>query len=110
MSSVQYKVPLDELYVVMASCQFKENADFSPVLLRIVDDEIRAQNQEKSFLLQVWSRYGNMVFEKPMANPCTNWNISENIFVFSEKVDCETVWLVKLSLEKEPVVFKFNMP
>ena len=51
-----------------------------------------------------------MVFEKPMDRPCTNWNISENIFVFSEKVDCEIVWLVKLSLEKEPVVFKFNMP
>ena len=110
MNKVQYKVPINELYEVMASCQFKENADFSPVLLRIVDDEIRAQSQDKSFLLQVWSRYGNMVFEKPMKEPCTNWNISENIFVFSEKVDCKTVWLVKLSLEKEPVVFKFNMP
>ena len=47
MNKVQYKVPLNELYEVMASCQFKENADFSPVLLRIVDDEIRAQNEDE---------------------------------------------------------------
>ena len=110
MNKVQYKVPLNELYEVMASCQYKENADFSPVLLRIVDKDILTLNQDAPFLLQVWSRYGNMVFEKPMMQPCSNWNISENIFIFSEEVNCSTIWLVKLGLEKEPVVFKFMMP
>ena len=94
----------------MASCQYKENADFSPVLLRIIDKDILALNKKAPFLLQVWSRYGNMVFEKPMMRPCSNWNISENIFIFSEEVDCSTIWLVKFILEREPVVFKFAMP
>ena len=79
-------------------------------MVRIVDEQILKQNNGKPFLLQVWSKLGNMVFERPMMEPCTNWNSSDNIFLFSEDSNCENVWLVKLSIEKEPVVFKFVMP
>ena len=37
MKKVMYYVPLDKLYKVIASCQYTENSDFCPVLVKIVD-------------------------------------------------------------------------
>ena len=42
MSKVRYEVELYKLYEVMASCQFKEDADFCPVLVKINNNDILA--------------------------------------------------------------------
>lgn len=41
MQQVMYSVPLNQLYKLMASCNYNENADFCPVLVRIMDPIIR---------------------------------------------------------------------
>ena len=51
-----------------------------------------------------------MVFEKPLDKPVANWNISGNKFVFIEETQSTDVYLVKLFLDKQPVVFKFVLP
>lgn len=40
MEHVMYKVPLKELYKVIASCQFNEQGKFCPVLVELVHEDI----------------------------------------------------------------------
>ena len=61
-------------------------------------------------MLQVWTIKGVMVFEKPMDMPVANWNICGNKLVFMEDIASTDIYLVKLFLDKEPVVFKFKLP
>ena len=82
MKRVMYSVPLNKLYKIMASCQFSDDADFCPVLVKIVDKTILQTNDGFEFLLQVWTKKGDMVFERPLNMPICNWNISGDKFIF----------------------------
>ena len=84
MEQVQYTVPLDRLYHVVASCQYQEGSDFCPVLVKIIDPFIVQKNEGCEFLLQVWSIRGDLIFEKPMNYPVANWNISGNVLTYLE--------------------------
>ena len=110
MQKVMFKVPLNELYEVLSSCQYNEESDFCPILVRIVDDEICKNNNNFRYLLQVWTKKGDMVFEKPLRKPISNWNISNDKFVFQESIDDPVIYIVKLFLDAEPFLFKFKLP
>ena len=47
MDKVMYEIPLEKLYRVIASCQYEENSDFCPVLVKIISPEIRKIIDEK---------------------------------------------------------------
>ena len=66
MMKVIYEVPLNKLYKVVASCAYEEGADFCPVLVKIIDEKILRLNDNKPFLLQVWTINGVMIFELPL--------------------------------------------
>ena len=51
LDKVMYQVELHELYVVLASCHFKEGADFCPVMVKIKNEDIIRINAGKQFLL-----------------------------------------------------------
>lgn len=85
MKNVMYSVPLNKLYKMMASCQYTEGASFCPVLIQIVDETILQIHNGVKYLLQVWTKKGDMVFEKPLQQPVCNWNISEDKFIFQER-------------------------
>ncbi len=40
MNNVMFKVPLHELYKVIASCNYNEENYFCPVLVKIIDEQI----------------------------------------------------------------------
>ena len=82
MKQVMFTVPLNRLYEVLASCQYNEDGYFCPVLVRIKDEKIRMKNNNFEYLLQVWNRKGEMVFERALRQPVCNWNISGNHFIF----------------------------
>ena len=50
----------------MASCNYMEGADFCPVLVKVKNEDIKKKSDNKEFLLQVWTKYGDMIFEKPL--------------------------------------------
>lgn len=110
MSKVMYQVPLYKLYKVVASCQFEEDAEFCPVLVKIIDETILRKNKDMPFLLQVWTNKGEMVFERPLLEPPANWNISGNKLVYLEETNSNDIYLVKLFMNKRPVLFKFSLP
>ena len=64
MDDVMYSVPLNKLYRIMASCQYNEDSKFCPVLIEITDPIILKKNNEMRYLLQVWSRKGDLLFER----------------------------------------------
>lgn len=66
MSKVMDSVPLKKLYKVVASCNYNEKADFCPVLLEVIDKTILEHNNGCAFLLQVWTKNGDMIFERAM--------------------------------------------
>ena len=53
-----------------------------------------------------------MVFEKPLAKPVANWNVSRDKLLFQEDSpdSSNVVHIVKLFLDKPAVVFKFTLP
>ena len=66
MKEVMFSVPLSKLYKVIGSCNYNEDALFCPVLVEIIDPEVLIKNGNLKFLLQVWGRQGDMLFEKPL--------------------------------------------
>ena len=38
MKMCMYSVPLDSLYRILASCQYRQDAEFCPVLVQIIDE------------------------------------------------------------------------
>lgn len=60
--------------------------------------------------MQVWTKEGEMVFEKPMQKPPANWNISGDKFLFLEETNAKEIYMVKLFTDKKPILFKFNLP
>ena len=105
MKDVMFKVPLHELYNVIASCNYNANNYFCPVLVRIIDEMTLIKNDNYPYLLQVWTQKGEMVFERKLREPVSNWNISGDKLIFQEKHDSSTIWVVKLFREKSPVLF-----
>ena len=81
-------------------------------MVKINNEDIIEQNGVKRYLLQVWSINGVMVFEKPLDKPVVNWNISRNKLIFQEDTfnGLNEVYLVKLFIDKPPIVFKFSLP
>ena len=67
MHKVMYSVPLNQLYEVVASCNYDEKSNFCPVLIRIVDEKIKSFNPGKHYLVQVWTREGQIIFERAMS-------------------------------------------
>ena len=105
-----FKVPIDKLYTVMASCLYNEANYFCPVLVKVNDPKILQQTHQKEFLLQVWTREGKMIFERALDVPIMNWNISGNKFVFQETRQSRAIFIVKLFKDRTPMLFKFNLP
>ena len=95
-----YSVPLNKLYKIMASCQYNENAEFCPVLIEVIDKKILEQDPEHPYLLQVWSNRGDMLFERGLKKPISNWNISRDKFIFQECARSPIIYLVKLYLDR----------
>jgi hypothetical protein len=110
MKKVMYKVPLDKLYRIISSCQYDSKGVFCPVIVEIIDEQILTLNDGYKYLLQVWSDKGEMVFERALRKPCSNYNISGDHFVFQEETNSSDVYLVKLHLDEKPFVFKFTLP
>ena len=80
------------------------------MLVKIVDKDILQKNDNFPFLLQVWSIKGEMIFEKRMMKPPENWNISGNKLIYMEENNSNKIFLVKLFLDSEPVLFVFELP
>ena len=102
-----YNIPLSELYKVCASCHDTERQDFCAVLIQIVDDRIFEINGKKRYLLQIWSKKGDMVFERSLLKPVCNWAIDKDKFLFQEEPDSREIYLVCLFIERAPFIYKF---
>ena len=61
-----------------------------------MDPEVLRLNGNKEYLLQVWTRKGEMIFEKPLAKPVHNWNISDNKFTFHETKNSKDIYVIRL--------------
>ena len=110
MQKVMYQVPLSRLYSILASCQYDSGSEFCPVLVKINDETIKQNNGGCAFLLQVWTIRGDMIFEKPLEKPVSNWNISDNILLFLEEINSTDVWMVKLFMDRPALLYKFVIP
>lgn len=42
-----------------------------------------------------------MLFEKALARPVSNWNITKDAFIFQERHDTPTVYLIRLFPSEE---------
>ena len=78
-----FKVPLAQLYRVVASCNYNLHNYYCPILIEVIDETAKEHyGSDKPFLIQVWNLKGQMVFERPLKQPVANWNITENVLMF----------------------------
>lgn len=97
LNSVMYKVPLDKLYRVVASCNYNSMNYYCPVLVEVMDKEaLKIHGEDKPFLLQVWNLKGEMVFERALKQPVANWNIANDVLMFQECSTDSNIWIVKM--------------
>ena len=76
-------IRLDELYRVVASCNYNHVSLYCAVLIEIMDDKAKKRNGvEKPYLLQVWNKKGMMLFERALRQPVANWNIANDVLMF----------------------------
>ena len=110
MKQVSYLVPIKDLYEVVASCNFSTELDFCPVILRINDENIIEKNGGKAFLMQVWTRKGELAFERKLDKPVDNWNISTDKLLFHETEDSDTLHVVKLRSQNTSTLWELKLP
>ena len=110
MKQVSYLVPIKDLYEVVASCNFSTELDFCPVILRINDENIIEKNGGKAFLMQVWTRKGELAFERKLDKPVDNWNISTDKLLFHETEDSDTLHVVKLRSQNTSTMWELKLP
>ena len=51
-----------------------------------------------------------MLFERALNQPVSNWNISDEIFMFQECASDSNIWLVKLKSNMVPKIYKIELP
>ena len=61
-------------------------------------------------MLQVWTDEGELIFERALHKPVSNWNISEEKFIFQEDKDSEDIYVVRLFKKRQPLLFKITLP
>ena len=110
MKQVSYEVPVKQLYEVVASCNFSTELEFCPVITRIRDDGIIAKNGGKAFLMQVWTKKGELAFERKLDKPVDNWNISTDKLLFHETEDSDTIHVVKLRAQSTSTLYELKLP
>ena len=101
MDNVKFSVPLNKLYKVIASCNYNASNAFCPVLVEIIDKFVLKNNKGMKFLLQVWTNKGDLVFEKALKQPCCNWNLTKDKFLFQLNPNSPQIYLVRLSEKKQ---------
>ena len=50
------------------------------------------------------------MFEKALAQPVSNWNMTQDKFLFQEDENIPEVFLICLNPDKQPQVFKCQLP
>jgi len=58
----------------------------------------------------VWTKKGEMAFERKLRQPISNWNISGDKLIFQEKFDDPSVFIVKLFKDSTAKLFRFDFP
>ena len=110
---MKYTVPLCELYKVFASCNYNSSNKFCPVLLEIIDEQVKRYQDptgDRAWLLQVWSDKGVMLYEKALCAPVCNWNIHGDTFVFQEAPTSHQITVVRFSEDAQAKVFTLDLP
>ena len=51
-----------------------------------------------------------MLFERAVSQPVSNWNISDEKFMFQECATDRHIWLVKLKPDSTPFIYKIALP
>ncbi len=51
-----------------------------------------------------------MVFERKLRQPVGNWNVTHDKFIFQEKIDDPSIYVLKLWKDRTPKLFRFDFP
>ena len=61
-------------------------------------------------MLQVWAKNGELVFERKLDEPITNWSISTNKFMFQESNQPNKIFILILVNEGSPKMYDISLP
>lgn len=91
------------LYEIVDSCNYNTTEEFCPIILKLGKDlKTKVYNQDvaqsvfniKDYLLQVWSKTGQLIYERPMDKPVSAWNVHRDKIVFQESVESKQFFIL----------------
>lgn len=74
-------------------------SDFSIFQIEITDEELR-QSYQGRFILEVWSKQGERIFQKVLKDECTQWKLYKDVFVFKNSVESPLIHVIWLNERK----------
>lgn len=87
---IMYQINLSDLYEIVDTCYYAQAMPYCPILVHC--------KQTERYLLQVWNKSGDMVYEKILTQRPTAWCVTHQILVFkpheadqSAKEDCYNI-------------------
>ena len=81
--NMSFNIDTSQLYVLEKSCMQNQANPFCPVLLRITNETL-AKRYGGQYLIQVWNRQKELIFQRVRTQPITSWNLTGKYFVFKE--------------------------
>ena len=58
----------------------------------------------------MWAKNGELVFERKLDEPVTNWSISTNKFMFQESNQPNKIFVLHLVYEGIPTLYEITLP
>ena len=107
-NKIKYDVPLDNLYKIIDSCNYAEGNKYCPVILAVGKD-IKPQQRLTDYLLQVWDRQGQMLYERQLHRKLKNWGIFGDIFLFQEDNNKDDICFLKLRKDAPATLFTIEV-
>ena len=95
---VSLVVPLDEVMKIEKHCFDNNNFSICPILIKIQSPDVKEIYGDKNYLLQIWKKNGERIYQKALKKPVRVWNISQAV---SRNGDCCFLYVLDQEDEKD---------
>jgi len=76
-----------------------QTQDYIAYQLQLENEDLKRYYQGH-FILEVWSRAGERIFQKVLREECKRWSLCNNVFAFKQSSEASTIQIIWLNERK----------
>ncbi len=101
-SDLTYLLDLD-LYRIKSHCNYdpvsSKTTEFSIFQVEIVNEELQRYYQGR-FILEIWNKSGERIFQKVLKDEITQWKLYNNTFLYKGAPESPLIYIIWLKERK----------